>query len=256
MTRRFFAALLFALWSWSAIAGWSAATDVGHSATGGPTTTLTVGATIPAGSLVYVTGWDDNLGGLLTGAAGSVTDSVGNTWNPIAHKALNAALANGIGETFYSVLTTGLTSGVGTITYSPAGGDAADNIYMEATYWTGNASGTPLDLNVSATGNSTTPSSGSSGTPTQSGEQFVGSVVFKANGTTFTQPSGFGHAPNDFTTFNPELSSGALVEAATSAHTYNPTGPGASQPWAAFIASFKVAATTATPQLSLIGVGP
>lgn len=220
---------------------WGAATALhsgGHTAA--LSTTITVAADAPTGSLIVVGATQD--GSSVT--PGTVTDSAGNTYTLITSKTLNNNSGNGIGAIYYAYNISSLTNGVGTITYTNGGG-VSRSIALSIFDITGEKTvSTPLDLNTTATsGLSSSISIGPSGTPSVIGELFVGFAFFATTAiSAASQGAGFTTPPNpvNSSASNPGIVGGTLIEAGTSTHTYAPT-LNTSNRWAAVLVSFKLA---------------
>jgi hypothetical protein len=232
------------------ISNWSTGTNLG-TATGTDAQIVTVAASAVAGSLVVVVGDMDASVSSFIPNNGTASDSKGNIYTRIGSKALNATNASGGVDVFQSVLTTGLTSGVDTITYTPPGNGNGNSTNMSATAWTNSTAGATiaLDLSVSATGTGSTPSSGASGAPTQIGELFVGIVDIHAI-TSGSQTPGFQSPPNRIAGGLLQIFSGQHQDVVTNAYTYNPTGLGTGA-WAAFIFSFNTVAAAAAASIGI-----
>ena len=190
----------------------------GHSASG--SVAVTVGAACAIGDTVFVIANSDG-----TNVPG-VTDSGSNTWTQIGSTLnLNGSSANGNATLWYSVLTTGLTSGVSTITNTTSG---AGSTQLNCSKITG-LSAAPLDTAVTATATGTGASpTVTSGTPAQSGECFVAGVSYRTSAT-FTQDTGNGWAapPNlgPTGTSGPTISigGGSQLNSGSGTKTFAPT---------------------------------
>jgi len=202
-------------------------------------------ANIAAGDLVCVFVTE-----AATAAGASVVDSAGNTYTKAGSAFPNNSSANGTSSLWYSITTSGVTTG-GSITYNKNGTGATEMTILSANSGGGAWS---IDINLTpTTGSSTTPSVGP-GTPAVAGELFVGAVGISggAAGDTYTQPGSFA-AP--FTAITQSgggkaAKGGNWVNSGTSATTYNPTIT--SRTWCAFLVSFKVATSAVATSFGVI----
>ena len=198
------------------------------------TLTATVGATVPAGTVVFAFVFDL----YNSSASSSVKDSAGNCSN--AYSLLGPAGvdagANGYTYIFYCLITTGLTS-ASTITYtSSAGGTGHDNgLGLSTAYASGLAASSPNDSATTATaGAFSTSASVTSGTPGVSGELFICLMGTNNGAGTFSLPSGW-TALSDVGGGN--VNPFWIVNAGSSPKTCASTST--SNWWAAMIGSFK-----------------
>ncbi len=204
--KRLFISLIFSLLLIvDAGAAWTV-TPFGTS-TNGSGATLTLGSiTCAAGNLVVVFVDESGAGGTGTVADGSNTYSVATSQN-----------FGLVGAIYYSTNITALSGATLTFTKQTSG-DAAS---MTGFCASGNATSNVLDTpatNGNASGGC--PCTVTSNAAAVTGELFVG--LTGVNGaTTFTQSSGFTNI-NAITT-NPAMETGYLVNAGTTAQTWNPT---------------------------------
>lgn len=193
---------------------------------------VTLAASVSSGSLLVMCVLDTSTTGV--GAGESVADSknAGN-WTAGPGNALNNANANGFTELFYKFNSAAMTSGVDTITYTKAG---AGSPGVSALVATGILSASdPGEASAHAGGNSATPSV-TSGSPTTTGEAFIGCAGKTGIGV-FTQDSvnaAWAAPPNTFTQFI----GGSVVNAGSGTLIYAPTVVGAHL-WADVIIAFK-----------------
>jgi hypothetical protein len=196
---------------------------------GGATLAVTVGAGgVPSGALIFVVAMENST------TIGTCGDSASNSYSNILHGSPNNNTINGTAGTFYAANVTALVNG-NTITYTKTGTAGAA---ISACYVTGTATLSPLDAAVSAlaTGNSNSFSV-TSGTPSQSGELFIGAMGMN-NTPVYVQASGWSTPPNNEvgSSFG-QVAGGNKVNSGSAAVTYNPTSIG-SFPWIAFIQAF------------------
>src|SRR6266702_348024 len=198
-----------------------------NSNTTGATLAITIGAAgVPAGSLIIVCVADASI----SVPAGSMTDSVPNTYTSAVSADNNNVTTNGAGEIWYAFNISALVN-TNTITYTKA--VTGSGCAMAAFYANGmQISADPHDTAVkaSATGSSTTPSV-TSGTPAISGELIIAMVSSTARGNdTFTQDSTNGayvtppvRVAASATSAIACAAGGTLINAGSAAKTYAPT---------------------------------
>lgn len=182
------------------------------------TTTSGVGSALAAGSLVTVQIWDSS------GVVGSISDTKGNTYTVAHSQTLDNNSGNGIVAVAYSVITHALTS-TDTVTYNCGSGSAS--IYQLVAGWTGNATTGVYDSSASNKVYGTSSiASNSSGTPTESGELFLGTVAGN-NGSSaggFVPNSGWNLLSDTHETASPFNAREVVYEiGGASAVTYSPT---------------------------------
>lgn len=207
-------------------------TDIGTGSGGAVasyTITVPVGG-VPSGALIVVSILDNGS----STPGGSVSDTALNTYT-----AATGTGAAGLGSIriFFAFNVSALVSG-NTITYTKING--ASGSLGSAFYATGiKTSATPLDSGASAgaTGTSTTPSVTSNAAAT-TGELFVGWVGLLGT-PTFTQPSGWSSPPSAIAGFTLSAQGGNLINAGSTAQTYNPTLSGGAIQWLDLVTAFK-----------------
>lgn len=146
---------------------------------GSSTISATFVSNVAQGDLIVVgVAWNST-----TVTVSSVADSLSNTYSSAVGPTTNATLG-GSCQIFYAANTPAGANSV-TVTFSGtiSGGDLAIHEYS------GIRLTSPLDVTAAATGNNTSPNSGSA-TTTQASELIFG-WVFAANGPTVTAGSGF-----------------------------------------------------------------
>jgi hypothetical protein len=146
-------------------------------ATSGTTTGTFTGSTT-SGNLIVVTTSDDS-GTTSNGV--SVTDNKGNTYTKVHHVASASTLSM-----WYAANVTGGASHTVTATWSTS---ATGRLTLVAQEFDGGF--TTLDKSTSATGSSTSPSSGATATTTAASETVVGGVSYGGTATTVTLGSGY-----------------------------------------------------------------
>lgn len=220
-------------------------TNIG-TGTGGSGTASISSVTLSAGVTVICGSVDGS-----SSLGGSVTDGT-NTYSLIIQLGNNNNVSgSGFGSVFYSPNISAISGA--TLTYHATLGNA--NCGVSAAYATGLAAA-PLDTAVNASnfGNSVSPTV-TSGTPTVSGELFVGWVSSNGAPETFTQDTGHGWAfpLNDVHATNNVGGGGNQVNSGTGTKIYSPTISVGRQ-WADFTVGF-VPATTASGDGSSAGSG-
>ena len=200
----------------------------------GTTTALTVPAGgVPSGALIVAAVQDRST----VSSGGSVADSSSNTWAAIV--ALDCAgTSNGFGCVYYTYNATALSSG-NTITHTKV--TSGEKVALSVLYATGIDTSAPLDTAVTASASGTgTPFSVTSGTPSQSGELFLG-VLSEKSSQTWTNTSPW-TTPFDFIATSGNGVGGAnQVNSGTGTKTFSETITGTPN-WAAFIVGFKAPA--------------
>jgi len=154
----------------------------GNNSTAGPT--VTVGVTVPAGDLVYVTVFEKSASNI----TGSVTDPVNGTYNFYKGVSPNGSAAEGFMTSFYIWNAKALSVQNITYTKGTSGVFTQVNVLRASGIGTGND---PLDLNAggTASGSSATPSI-TSGTFARTGELIINYLGWSAvGGDFFTQDS-------------------------------------------------------------------
>lgn len=213
--------------------------------TTGSTIAVTTTASVPAGSILFLFSNNEASGGSNTPVS-SVSDGTGNTWAGLTTRGQGTGPENT--DLWYGIMATGLSNGATvTATYS---GTLSQGVVSLA-YVTGLVTVSPLDKQNGATGSSTAPSSGSSGTLSQASEICVG-VVGRYNAATTVTLTSIG----SFTALTRKDSgSGAArstvwpayqIVSATTAQTYSGT-LSVSGAWEATIGTFKGATVTTPP---------
>lgn len=243
MSRGFLRSVVVAaLLAWSAPV-WAAITltSIGtNSNTSGATLAIT-GVTVPANALVVVVVVEYNS----SVGIGTVADGV-NSGNYSSFTALNpnGSAYDGYGNIFYYQNSSAIVSG--TITYTKASTGSA---VMSAFYATGVATVSAVDsaVTTSVTGVvvSGSVTSLTSGTPTSSGNLFVGVLFQGASVSSYTQDTGNGWAvpPISIVGTNAAVSGGTQVNSGVSTKTFQPSVSGLSY-YASEIVGFKAAAVT------------
>lgn len=143
-----------------------------------PTTTSAFGSSTTSGNLIVVTCSDDSA---LTTNGIAVTDSKGNTYTKVIHAANASTLSM-----WYSATITGGASHTVTATWSEA---ATGRVTVVAQEFSGGYN--TLDKSTSATGSSTTPSSGATAATTVADEQVVGGVSRAGTASAISLGSGY-----------------------------------------------------------------
>lgn len=214
----------------------------------GATLAVTVpGGGVPSGALIFVGCGEGN--NATYSAGGSVADTSSNTYTEISHS--NTSTTD-FGQTFYAKNATALSSG-DSITFTKQ--TSGDRAAVSTFYATGIDTSAPLDTAVTATANgtSTTPSV-TSGTPSVSGELFVGFLLEQQNTQLFTQDTGNGWAtPPDETGFTTSnlgsdhvcIGGGNQVNSGTGTKTFAPTTSFTAR-WAIFVCGFKASVASDT----------
>jgi hypothetical protein len=195
------------------------------------------GSNVTAGNLIVVA----TRGTSYTGAW-TVSDNLGNTYTEIGTGQATPA-GNGC-RLFYAK---NITGGACTVSIGAAG----QNYRGEMIEISGLDTVSPLDVTTKASGTSTTPSSGATGTRSQASEILIG-MVGTDGGNTFTAGTNFTlrQANTDIALqIEYQIVSAAGTDAATMTL-------GSSAGWSATIASFKAAATGRLSRPSLLnGLG-
>lgn len=193
------------------------ATNLGTAHSISASSTVTVAASAAIGDVVVVT-----VARGVSGATGcTVSDSGGNTWNIIGSTLTFNAGSDSV-TAYYSVLTTGLTSGVSTIVGACSGSGNTDTVATKLTQ----LAASPLDsgATATATGTGTTPSV-TSNAAGRAGEVFIG-VAVSRNSTVCTPGGGFSAPPNALTGSSGPTDStcgGNVLNAGSGAKTYSAT---------------------------------
>ena len=242
---RFLAILSLVLWASPSFSAWGTPTNLAVTANAAPATLTSGSVTVPSGVLVIV-GIFETAG---AGGTGTLADAGGNTYSSIPLTSIDGKSKTYL---FWAYNVTGFT---GNITYTKGQGGPTS---LSAMYISGSlTSSQPQDVSQTATLANSTPTV-TSPSPSLSGELFVGIAVENTGTNTFTQASGWVSPPNAFPATGGNAIGGNLINAGSSAQTYNPSLSGTSS-WSAIIVSFKVAAgggaTCDKGGLLLLGVG-
>lgn len=201
------------------------------------TSTNQVLGTATAGNAIMV-GW--RYAG--SGRTVTLSDNIGNTYTSNAIEAFDAADGSTVGIGYALNIGAGST----TVTFGISG--LAASLRMSVSEFSGVATSSAIDKTAGASGNSTTPASGSV-TPTTNGQLFY-AVCHSGSATTYT-------AGTDFT-LNTAIPSGAgsqrlaterYIQPTAAAHNGNFTA-GSSQLWAAALATFRDTAAAGSPSSS------
>lgn len=205
------------------LAAWGTPTSLGTGTNSAGGTIILSTVTAPVGSMVVVLVAEANT------AAGSVTDSAGNTYT--LAKLING---NPNAQIFYSSGIAALASG--TITYTKAA--SGSNVVISAFYITG-AAASPLDLaTTGTTGTSTSPSI-TSAAPAVVNELFVTATQWAVASQTLTQDTNHAWAAITLAQGNSlSITGGTFVNTGSGALTYAPT-ISASETWKQLLVSFK-----------------
>lgn len=217
-----------------AIAIFNIGTDIAASSS--PAVNAPAGG-IPSGALIVVCAGEGST------RAGTVSDSVGNSYTRVTQLTHPSATING--SLHFANNITALSSS-NTITYNEGG--TAVTAVMSAVYLTGQATASQPDsaVNASTTGASSNPSL-ASGTPTAT-DMLIGMVVSQFS-TGYTQDTGNGWAnPPNFAGPLLQIALGGGSQISTASKTYAPTlQTGLTPNWVEIISGFTQAtATTVT----------
>jgi hypothetical protein len=203
-----------------------------------PTITTTSGNLLIAASGSWQSGVQNNI---------SITDSKSNTWTQVANSPQNPS-ANTRNQMFYAKNCIGDAAHTFTATTSSA-------IFF--TFFRMEVSGcdtiAPYDTGAGTTGNSTSPSSGATGTRSSNDQIIIGSVGTgdNVNGGTMTAGSGFtipsGGSQTSFSNYVSAIEYQIVSAAGTDAATFTIS----SDVWGCIAATFKIAG--AAPATSQIG---
>lgn len=166
-------------------------------------------------------------------AVTGITDTRGNTW------VADMTVTTGGGErTLARWRAANPTAGPNTITIAVSGTLDTQRVWVGE--YSGVATASPLDRTASATGSSTTPSSGATATTTQANELVLGAFVTVFAGYVFTGPGG---AWTDRSEVADERLN-VIEQIATSTDTFTATGTYAtSADWVATVITYRDAAT-------------
>src|SRR5512143_501451 len=219
-----------------------AVTNIGTATgTAGATLTITLGAgvSVPTGSVVVVGVSEFST---TSTAAGTVTLNVvgSSVFTERVSRAHNNVITNGVGGVFDVWNSAAISSGsIITYTRNVSASDAA----ITAFYVTGiQSSADPYDANVgnSNFGNSTAPTV-TSGSPTNSGELFVGLVTKNSTISTYTQATSTAWtntpAPVTATRTGAAIAGGYVIHTSTGTLAFSPTINTGT--WAAFVVGYK-----------------
>lgn len=149
--------------------------------TAGTTKAITLGASVPSGSLIVV-GVNERNPSNYTGVYGSIADTASNTYTRITQSSATTSSASSVLHSIWYVKNSTALSSSNTITFTAS---VSAYINLGAIYATGIDTTDPLDttacaVSASPFGSSTTTSvSVTSGSPTVSGELFVYLVSFR-----------------------------------------------------------------------------
>lgn len=158
-------------------------TSIGTSlstSTAGTTKAITLGASVPSGSLIVV-GVNERTSGSYTGTYGSIADTASNTYTRITQSSATTSGSSMIHSVWFVKNSTALSSS-NTITYTAS---VSAFLNVGAIYATGIDTTNPLDTTTCATSSSPLTSSSTtsvtvtSGTPTVAGELIVYFVSFR-----------------------------------------------------------------------------
>ena len=213
------------------------ATSIGtNTSTTGTTVAISVGSTLPVGTLVVIFAAERS-----STIGGSVADSQSNSYTATTGQFNNNSGPAGWGRMWYSSITTQLTSS-DSITFTKQGNN--DTVAVTAFSATNIATSSPLDTSVTdhITGSGTTPSV-SSGSPSQSGELFIACLSVQSGTPGYSQDTFHNWAtpPNGAAVgagLNAaSVNGGSQVNSGTGTIVFSPTIGGAA--YAAFTYGFK-----------------
>lgn len=219
-------------------------TSIGTNANTSGTTVAISGASVPAGALIVAAATDSSISSVF----GYCADSVNGSYASITQAWLDNSESRGFGQVFYFENSAALSSAA--LTYTKDSNNS--KALISALYATGIATTSALDsaVTASAYGVSVGPSSFSSGTPSQTGELFVGWMSYLLNNSSlsFNQDTTDGWTSTGglatVGTTGPGTQStgggGNQVNAGGGTIKFNPSDTNA-QSWAAFIVGFKAA---------------
>jgi len=233
--------LLAALWPISAGAAVTLVKNIGK--TGSTTTGTSLSVTVPAadvaaGNRVIVSVALDPTAGTV-----SCADSKGNVYAKDVDVTQGSGTSGVRSVIFSAPITAALVSGnTITVTHPSLAARA-----MSADEFSGLGTSGTLDKTASATGSSTSPSSGTTATTSQPSELLIGAIDVETRGDTFTVGSGYtslasiSSASNGNATSNVTMNAEYRIVSATGGYAANGT-LGTARQWAAGIATYRAAA--------------
>jgi hypothetical protein len=216
-------------------------TSIG-TASDGPGAAVTIsGVTVSAGSLIVVWAFEKST----NSANGTITDSVGNIYNPVAQNSPNSNIALGAAEFFYAWNSIAINNGTITYTKNTSGVGAEISAFSATGI---RSASNPLDsvFTGANTGLSASPTISSPSPPALSNSLIVGGVAWVwVAGDMFTQDSTNGPwsaPPNALLggVPNAAIVGGKFIESVPAFTTYAPTLNN-SRAWTASIIAFKPA---------------
>lgn len=227
--------------------GWTCVQVATKATTSGTTTTLAYTSSVSTGQLLEIWIGDNSSAGSNTPAISS--DTLGNSWAVCPTKVIGSSA--GSISCYYAV---SIASGSDTVSYS--GLTTSGDLIVQSA-WTGNASGTPIDVTGSATGTQTQTVSTSSGTTNANDLVCAGFFDFTNNatlavGTGYTLVSLLGDA-----TSGSALLTECKSVTATNTYSATITGAGTSDKMDDNIQTFKASGgATKTCTMLLMHQGP
>lgn len=209
-----------------------------------PTVTTAFGSAVTSGNLIVLAIGNDSA---LTGQITSITDTGGNTYTgPVFDTVNTATLAM-----YYAQNVTGGSSFQVTVNWNEA---ATGLVVVVAQEFSGVATSSSKDVHSSATGASTTPDSGTTGTTAQANELVVGAVCYGGLITTTSLGSGYTNLGKiDIANAGTGQESKVVSSVGTQSATF---GLAASRSWIAGVVTFKEASggtTLGSPYYYLMG---
>jgi len=197
-----------------------------------PATSAAFGSSTTAGNLIFVTVVGD--GGTIPTIT-SITDSKGNTYTKITDSQIGSAINM---VAFYTKITTGGSSHTITATWN----DTSENIRVVAQEFSGFTGNPTIDQVVVASGSSTTPASGATGTTARANEIVIG-MLAKQGTTASVATAGTGFS--NLVVVNDNDNAGQESQIVSSISTYNATFTlSVSRAWLAGIVTFYDSADT------------
>ncbi len=229
-------------------------TNIGTQSGIAATITVSVGSTVPSGSVVVCLTTEQGFHSAVS-ASGTVADSASNVYANVAFR----ADPSGDGVAANQAINSTTISGGGTISFTPF--DALNFVVMTCFYVTGAKTTSPLDSSTVATGiGSGGPPSATSGSPTAAGELFIAVCGwnYPSGNPTFTLDTGNGWTNPPPTTLVTTASGvyvigiagGTQVNAGTGTKTTAPTFIGTSSNMNAAALIYGLKPTISPPKFS------
>lgn len=191
-----------------------------------PATSAAFGSSTTVGNMIFVTVVGD---GGTTPTITGITDSKGNTYTKITESQIGSAINM---VAFYTKITTGGSSHTITATWN----DAAENVRVVAQEFSGFTANPTVDQVTTASGSSTTPASGVTGTTARANELVIGMLAKQGTtAATVTAGSGF----SNLIVVNDNDTAGQESRVVSAISTYNATFTlSTSRAWLAGIVTF------------------